>query len=227
MDNYGLVEYAKRWLNFVTRYGWGCFGQAITDNIIRQKSSQYPSHYDADRQADLRDLIGKGFLIDCIGLIKGYLWGQTPGSGVVGYDGNSDVDADTMYRLASEKGAIWTIPELPGVAVYMPGHIGVYIGNGQTIESTRNESIGDGVVQRSLSGRSWTHWLKIPFIEYKEVVVMDNEPSSWAKESVDWAVANEMLFGDANGNLKLREPVTREQMMVFIKRLYDKIKGGM
>lgn len=51
------------------------------------------------------------------------------------------------------------------MAVWHKGHIGIYIGNGQVIEAmnTRN-----GVVQTSLAGGKWTHWLKIPYIQYIE-----------------------------------------------------------
>ena len=49
----------------------------------------------------------------------------------------------------------------------------------------------------------------------------DNEPSSWAKEAVEWARANRIMFGDENGDLKLHLPCTREQMTVFLYRLYN------
>lgn len=35
-----------------------------------------------------------------------------------------------MYYAATEKGNISTIPEIPGLAVWHEGYIGVYIGNG-------------------------------------------------------------------------------------------------
>ena len=46
----------------------------------------------------------------------------------------------------------------------------------------------------------------------------DSEPQEWAKDAVEWAVQNGIIFGDGNGNLMLREPCTREQMLVFIYR---------
>lgn len=52
----------------------------------------------------------------------------------------------------------------------------------------------------------------------------DNKPEEWAKEAVEWAVKNEILCGDGNGNLQLKEPCTREQMCVFLYRLYGLIK---
>ena len=46
-----------------------------------------------------------------------------------------DIGADTMYANATEKGTIDTIPEIPGLAVWHEGHIGIYIGGGKVIEA--------------------------------------------------------------------------------------------
>ena len=70
-----------------------------------------------------------------------------------------------MYYAAMEKGSIDTIPEIPGLAVWHEGHIGIYIGNGETIEAMGTRY---GVVRRQLSSGSWTDWLKIPYIAYIE-----------------------------------------------------------
>ena len=49
-----------------------------------------------------------------------------------------------------------------------------------------------------------------------------NKPSAWAKEAVDWAVKNGLLVGDDKGDLKLQEPLTREQMCVMLYRYHGK-----
>lgn len=167
MNNLGLVEYAEKWLGYDTFYGWGCWGQLITPDIVTRKAAQYPSHFLADRQ---RYLLAQknAFLIDCVGLIKGYYWGQIPGSGRIYYKPESDVDANSMYVRASIKGPIYTMPEIKGLCVQMDGHIGIYIGNGDVIESTRSEVFGDGVVRTKLHDRQWLHWLQCPYIYYEQ-----------------------------------------------------------
>lgn len=55
-------------------------------------------------------------------------------------------------------------------------------------------------------------------------VAKDNTPDSYAKPAVDWALQNKILLGDNTGNLMLHEPVTRQDMLVFIKRTYDLMK---
>jgi len=52
----------------------------------------------------------------------------------------------------------------------------------------------------------------------------DNTPDVWAKEAVEWAVKNKILFGDENGNYKLHDNCTRQEMLVFLNRMYKLMK---
>ena len=53
---------------------------------------------------------------------------------------------------------------------------------------------------------------------------LDNAPAAWSKDAVNWALENRLLLGDSNGNLKLRENLTREQFCVMLKRYHDMIQ---
>ena len=53
----------------------------------------------------------------------------------------------------------------------------------------------------------------------KEDKRMDNIPSPAHKEGVDWAKKNGILTGDAAGDLKLSQPVTRQQLCSMLYRL--------
>lgn len=164
MNNLGLVEYAEKWLQFNTKYGWGCWGQLVTRDLLNRKAGQYPSHYPVKRQAELlRE--PNTYAIDCVGLIKGFYWGQIPG-GRTYYKTETDVDANSMYSRAIVKGDLWSIPEIKGLCVQMDGHIGIYVGNNEVIESTNSEIFGDGVVRTKLWDRPWKHWLQCPYIDY-------------------------------------------------------------
>lgn len=161
--NLGLVAHAKAALELNTVYMWGGILRPVTAHYISHLASRYPSHYSASRQSALRGLVDKGFHgVDCVGLIKSYYWG---GVGSPNYKGETDVDANAMYRDASVKGNISTMPELPGLCVWMQGHIGIYVGNGLVIEAT-NSVHGDGVTVTELQGRGWTGWLRCPTIDY-------------------------------------------------------------
>lgn len=62
--------------------------------------------------------------------------------------------------------------------------------------------------------------------EVKKDERTDSEPQEWSREAVEWAVANGIIFGDGQGNLMLREPCTREQVLVFLYRMYQAMQGG-
>lgn len=49
----------------------------------------------------------------------------------------------------------------------------------------------------------------------------DSEPAEWARDAVEWAIDNGIIYGDENGDLMLRKPCTREQMLVFLYRLAE------
>lgn len=57
----------------------------------------------------------------------------------------------------------------------------------------------------------------------KEAKHMDNTPSPAHKEGVEWAKKNGILTGDAAGDLKLTEPVTRQQLCTMLFRFANKI----
>ncbi len=59
--------------------------------------------------------------------------------------------------------------------------------------------------------------------EEMEEKQMDNTPAEWAREAVEWAVEAGLINGDGEGNLQLHQPVTREQLMVFLHRFKDMI----
>lgn len=160
-----MVEYAKAQLG--KPYWYGTFGQISTEPLYATKKRQYPKYYTAQ---DFSSQYGQR-VHDCIGLIKGYLWSDTPESSPK-YRASQDASADGMLALCWEKGSISTIPEIPGVLVFSPQHVGVYIGNGYVIEARGHAY---GVVKTKLSERSWKNWGKCPWIEYQEIDVIKHD----------------------------------------------------
>lgn len=99
---------------------------------------------------------------DCVGLIKGYLWSESA-TAAPEYKKAQDVSANGMRSRCKVQGKIATLPEIPGVLVFMSGHVGVYIGNGKVIEA---RGFNYGVVETNLEDRKWTSWGKCPWIKY-------------------------------------------------------------
>lgn len=174
--NKGLVKHAEKALNDKTRYMWGGIYRPITENYIQQLYKIYGTkRYSAERINKLREYIGKDFYgIDCVGLVKSYYWsgkadGGT-GSPKYGAAGFPDVNANAMFAAAKVKGSIDTLPEVPGIVLYSKTHphVGVYVGNGDVIESTLSIR-GDGVSKTKVKNWSgWTHWFECPYITYEK-----------------------------------------------------------
>ena len=162
MNSNELISKLKEIAGMNTIYMWGCFGQPVTESIIAAKAKQYPSWYTAARQTKFRKLIGKGYYgFDCVCLIKGILWGF-PNTKYAS-NGVPDIGADSMIEkcsnLSTDFGNI-----TPGEAVWLKGHIGVYIGDGKVVECT--PAWADGVQVTNLSQRQWTKHGRLPYIEY-------------------------------------------------------------
>ena len=138
-----------------------------SNSTISQKASQYPSRYTAARQKTLKSYVGKDYIgCDCCGLYKYFLW-TDGGTKPISYRGATDRSTSGMYNAAVKRGTIDTLPEAPGTILYMTGHVGVYIGNGEAVECTLGR-YGDGIVKTKVGGRGWTHWLQMPEIDYSE-----------------------------------------------------------
>ena len=159
----GLAEYAIAQLG--RPYWWGCFGQLADGALYAQKKKQYPAYYTA---ADFSSQYGQK-VHDCVGLIKGYLWCDGP-DGSPKYKMAQDVAVDGLYKKCSRKGDISTLPETPGVCVFMAnmGHVGVYIGNDDVVEAMGHAY---GVVKTRLENRGWAYWGMPDWIEYGAVDV--------------------------------------------------------
>lgn len=164
-NNLGLVQWAIQAHEAGWGYIYGTYGNVLTENLLQDRAAVFGSEV-----TDYMDFIRQNWLgkrtADCVGLIKGYGWyDSASGEIMVGTNGMMDVGANAMFANATVKGTIDTIPEVPGLAVWVDGHIGIYIGNGEVIEAMNTLR---GVTRTQLAGREWTHWLQIPYISYVE-----------------------------------------------------------
>ena len=200
--NEGLVKHAENALKLKTKYMWGGILRPIEqqyDLLFGTYGTKPGTGYTTERWNELKKLCGKGYYgVDCVGLIKSYYWSGKADGGVgspkYGAAGYPDTNAGGMYNAAKVKGRIATIPERPGVIVYSKSHphVGIYIGNGETIESTLGTR-GDGVVKRKLDG-FWEYWFECPYIEY-----IKNNPAPAAKpETADSSLKSVTLAYNAS-----------------------------
>ena len=161
-----------------TVYAWGMFGCPITKSNVSGKAKQYPTWYtDAKIKGVFEPLYGNSPIVwgfDCIGLIKAVLWGwedntaKSYGGAVYASNGVPDVSADSMIGRCHEVSNDFNSISI-GEFLWMKGHCGIYIGNGQVVEST--PAWKNGVQITSLKARNWLKHGKLPWVEYsvKEV----------------------------------------------------------
>lgn len=107
---------------------------------------------------------GRYLLSDCSGLIKGVLWGY-PDNGKYASNGVPDINANTIISKCKDVSTDFSIIS-KGEFVWMSGHCGIYIGNGQVIESS--PAWENGVQITKLSQRKWKKHGKLPWIDYNE-----------------------------------------------------------
>ena len=193
----GLAEYAIAQLG--RPYWWGCFGQRADGTLYAQKKKQYPAYYTA---ADFPNQYGQK-VHDCVGLIKGYRWSDTPESAPK-YVGAQDVAVEGLYAQCTQCGSITSLPEKPGVCVFMAnmGHVGVYIGNGEVVEAMGHAY---GVVKTKLKGRGWAYWGMPEWIDYAGETPQSAAPTA--------PLAGEPLSADFTLNFRiLREGCVGEDV---------------
>ena len=158
-----LVRYARNAYESGWGYVWGTFGNVLTEEALAATLNQYPEGVGNYAEFIRANWLGRR-TVDCAGLIKSYCWYDAQTQTITyAANGMPDLSANQFYYTAAESGPIATIPEIPGLAVWHDGHIGVYIGGGEVIEAMGTRY---GVVKTQLAGRGWTHWLKIPGINY-------------------------------------------------------------
>ena len=163
-------------------YWYGTALHKCSESLRASKARQYPSHYGSSRTSRYRDDIAKKKVCaDCMGGAKGYAW-TSGGQGVLeaigndktfekksGSNGCPDKSSNSMFSWAKSKGMDWgtidTLPDIVGLAVRFDGHVGYTVGGGYAVEW---RGFAYGCVKTKIKGRGWTHWYKLPFIDYND-----------------------------------------------------------
>lgn len=170
-NNLDLVKWAQMAYDNKWGYVWGSHGNVLTANELKRFEKTFGSHVTDKEEYIKSHWLGRR-TSDCVGLIKGYGWyDETSGTIKYGTNGMKDVTADGMFNAAVEKRPISTMPDIPGIAVWHQGHIGVYIGNGYVIHAANTY---EGVIKTPITSSGWTHWLKVPYINYIEETDADS-----------------------------------------------------
>lgn len=195
--------------NYKTTYMLGPWGWPTTQAMIdRACNSEANGAKNKTWLSYANAIKGKGFIFDCVGLIKGILWGWSgdlsKNYGGAGYavNGVPDIGADTMISKCSGVSTDFS-NIVPGEAVWMTGHIGIYIGGGVVVEATPRWNWGVqkstilNVSKSQVSGtvgtRTWTKHGKLPYVSYTGTVT-STQPTTTSKMAYTVGKTNEETF---------------------------------
>jgi peptidoglycan hydrolase-like protein with peptidoglycan-binding domain len=163
----------------IKNMGWGYVYSGQGELYTRELAQEWGKELRAGKSNDYyvnqcSRWLGK-IVVDCSGLITQAFRSKNP-----------DYPYQTsgaLYTGCTQKGSIESIPEIPGLCVWRSGHIGVYIGNGNVIESGGTNI---GVVLSALSypasSRPWTNWGMLEGVDYSQTPApsaMPAPPTFW------------------------------------------------
>ena len=181
--------------NFQTIYMYACYGFQVTTATIKSKAQQnLNGWYTKKNIAKLEAVANRhppvwGF--DCVNLIKGLLWGwwgneeKEKGGAIYASNGIPDTNADGMIKRCGGVTTDFSDVQI-GEAVWMSGHIGVYIGDGLAVECTPRWKDGVQVTavwnigkKDGYNGRTWTSHGKLPHVDYGDtnITIEDGTPA--------------------------------------------------
>ena len=179
-----LKDIAK---NYKTLYVMGCFGAPMTASNKKRYTQNHSYNMQPARTAMINAASADTFGFDCVCLIKGVLWGWNGNKNAI-YGGASyasngvpDYGADTMITVCKNVSTDFSKIEI-GEAVWMEGHIGVYVGDGLAVECTPrwDNKVQITACNRSVSGynrRNWTKHGRLPYVTYTQQTA-PSEPST-------------------------------------------------
>ena len=166
---------------YQTSYMLGPWGWPANDRMITRDCSGAHGAENKTWLSYANKIKDRGFLFDCVGLIKGILWGwsgdlsRTYGGAGYACNGVPDYDALGMINHCRDVSADFS-SIVPGEAVYVPGHIGIYVGNGVVSEATPKWKWGVQLstclnvskvqIPGTAGSRTWTKHGKLPWVDY-------------------------------------------------------------
>lgn len=164
--------------NHKTLYVMGCFGAPLNASNKTRYTQNHQYNRKAARTKKIKAASAETFGFDCVNLIKGLLWGwsgnqaKTYGGASYQINGVPDIGADQMIKACKGVTTDFSTIEV-GEAVWMQGHIGVYIGNGLCVECSPKwadgvqiTAVGNVPHPAGYNVRTWTKHGKLPYVTY-------------------------------------------------------------
>lgn len=199
-----------------TLYVKGGWGAPLNNYNKTRVINAYEYNY--KRRAKINAATADTFAFDCCGIVKSVLWGfsadPTKNNGGAQYKANGvpDLSEAGFLRVCTYVSNDWE-KIIPGACLFMPGHMGVYIGDGKAVEATPIWADGcqftrvDNITNKGRgNGRTWSQWGLIPYVDYKEDEMTKDEVLELIRETVP-AMFPDMMraYKEAQGKLPADE----------------------
>ena len=218
-----------------TLYVMGCFGWPMTEVNKARCIKEEKYNQRNERKQMIEAAAADCFGFDCVNLIKGILWGwdgvtsRSYGGAVYKSNDVPDLGADSFFRLCPIRYTDFSNIQ-PGAAVWIPGHIGVYVGGGKVIECSprwkncvQYTNLGN-IGNKTGNWREWKEWGLIPFLDYNEekkeepktVYNKVDECPAYTREAVGWFVSEKIITGiNTAGDLGLDSKDVRTLTILY------------
>lgn len=213
--------------NYKTLYISGCFGAPM--NVLNK--ARYSQNVSASRAAKIKEATADTYGFDCVCLIKGVLWGwcgdktKTYGGAVYESNGIPDISEDAMITKCSDVSTDFSKIEV-GEVVWMPGHIGVYVGNGLAVESSSKWKDGVQITacncdKSGYNRRDWAKHGKLPYVTYikpeqpkegkADMIYYETQKDvpEFYRPTIDKLIAAGALQGTGDGKLNVSDDMCR------------------
>lgn len=181
MHSKDFVQRIKNATTFKTLYVTGCFGWPMTEKNKARIIKAYPTKNGVGkRYENIMASDQNTFGFDCVNLIKAILWGwygdstKEYGGCIYQSNGVPDETVEAMFgkctKVSSEFNDL-----TPGEAVWMPGHIGIYVGDGLSVECTPKwtNNVQYTACNHPKSGYNTRYWQKhgfLPYVDYSDII---------------------------------------------------------
>lgn len=183
---------------FRTLYVRGCFGAPMNDSNKKRYTNNLAYNKQDARKNKILAASADTFGFDCVCFIKGLFWdwvgdpSKEYGGAKYQSNGVPDIGANSMIKVCKDVSTDFSNIQV-GEAVWIEGHIGLYIGNGLAAECTHRWADGvqitrvhNLVTDDGTPGRRWTKHGKLPYVEYVEEKPV--QPEQPADPKVDFTL---------------------------------------
>ena len=213
MNNNEYVAKLKKTLTVPTYYVMGGYGARLGKDYVNFNYAYNKTHRaDIEKKYNTDPLT---FAFDCVGLVKSVLFWKFRGDpaaefGGAIFDKSTDMTISDLKKSCKTISTDWEFIEIGELVFIGTSHIGVYIGNGEVIESTPAWACG---VQRTLlPWRNSTNYERLPvrewdchgrtsYVEYISPAAVNDKTDELRAQLRDVQAENRMLKEKINAAL--------------------------